>query len=667
MKLRIPHPTALGGLAGGAIAAGIGLSLAVSAPAAPLTLSVDATSAVIGQSIHANAHLSESESASGEISFEVFGPGDSICSGPALTPAPASAVVSGDGEYASGDFTPPSAGTYYWSAHYPGDLDNPPADASCAAISTVDKASPALTGSAAAGDVGTAIDDEATLTGAFSPSGEIIFSVYGPGDDSCTAPLETTSAPIQSGHATSPNFFTQLAGEYRWKAEYPGDANNEAFGLGCGAANQGSVVSKLAPTLAGTATSAIKVGQSITDSATISGGFMTGGQLVFSAYGPGNATCSGTPAYEEPVTVNGNGPYSPAGFSPGPGLYRWTVQYPGDANNEAVGLGCGTANQGSAVGTIAVTLTASATGSTVGSPATAVATIQEGAIPTGQIKFEAFSPSDTDCSKAAAFISTIGVSGNGSYRSAALMPTQVGSFRWTVSYTGDANHAPTAVGCGKATSSIAKAGPSIAGQAKPQLKVGTSFRDMATLQGGYSPTGTITFRIYGPTSADCSKPMLVDTVAVAGNGTYRSDPFVPQRPGRYSFVASYSGDVANQAASEPCDSPGQAALVEKRTPKVKPRALLVGGRQISIRARLSGGASPSGAINFRLYGPGDKHCTHKPLFSGGIAVKSNGNYSLAKYLARKSGLYHLSVGYSGDRRNKRYAGSCTEAQPIRIS
>ena len=880
MKSRIPHPAALGGLAGGVIATGIGFLLAVSAPAAPLTLSVDATSANIGQTIHATARLSESESASGEIAFEVFGPDDPTCLGPALTPAPAAAVVSGDGDYASGEFTPPSAGAYYWSAHYSGDLENPSADAICAAISTIDKASPDLAGSASGGGVGTAIGDEVTLTGGFSPSGEVTFSVYGPGDSGCTGlplettsapiqsthatspgflaqqagefhwtaeypgdanneaaslgcgaanqtsvvskasptltglatstvkvgtaiadsatlaggfaagdhltfraygpgnttcngtpayeapvavngngsyspagfspgpglyrwtvqypgdanneaaslgcgaanqtstvskasptlsgaatsvkvglsiadsvtltggfspsgevtfsvygpgdsgctglPLETTSAPIQSTHATSPGFLAQQAGEFHWTAEYPGDANNEAASLGCGAANQTSVVSKASPTLTGLATSTVKVGTAIADSATLAGGFAAGDHLTFRAYGPGNTTCNGTPAYEAPVAVNGNGSYSPAGFSPGPGLYRWTVQYPGDVNNEAASLGCGAANQSSAVGVIAVTLAAGATNATVGNPVTAAATIKEGAIPTGQVKFDAFSPGDTDCSKAAVFSSTIGVSGNGSYRSAAFVPTRVGAFRWSVSYSGDANHSKTAVGCGKAVSSISKAGPSIAGQAKQQLKVGASFRDTATLQGGYSPTGTITFRIYGPTAASCSKPMLVDTIAIAGNGTYRSDPFVPGRPGRYSFVATYSGDAANQAASEPCDSPGQVVLVQKRTPKVKPRALLVGGKQISIRARLAGGASPSGVINFRLYGPGDKRCTHKPLFSGGITVKSNGNYSLAKYIARKPGLYHLSVGYSGDRRNKRYEGSCANAQSIRV-
>ena len=248
----------------------------------------------------------------------------------------------------------------------------------------------------------------------------------------------------------------------------------------------------------------------------------------------------------------------------------------------------------------------------------------------------------------------------------AFAPSRVGAFRWTVAYSGDVNHVPATTDCGKATSSVTQAGPSIAGAVKQRPTVGTSFQDTATLQGGYSPGGTITFRIYGPVAAGCAKPAFVDTVAVAGNGTVSSDPFVAQRPGRYSFVAGYSGDSANKAATEPCDSAGQVVEVQKRALKVKPRALLKEGRRISIRAHLSGGASPSGTITFRLYGPGDKRCKRKPAFSGGIAVKSNGTYSLAQYLAAKSGIYRLSVGYSGDQRNRRYKASCGGAQSIRV-
>jgi hypothetical protein len=99
---------------------------------------------------------------------------------------------------------------------------------------------------------------------------------------------------------------------------------------------------------------------------------------------------------------------------------------------------------------------------------------------------------------------------------------------------------------------------------------------------------------------------------------------------------------------------------------VKPRGRVKGGNQISIRARLSRALSPSGVVNFRLYRPGDKRCKRKPAISGGVTVKSNGSYLLAEYLATKSGVYRLSVGYSGDQRNRRYTANCRGAQPIPV-
>lgn len=754
--------------AGAAVAAAVVLLFAVSAPAAPPTLSLEATDVVVGENIHATAELTESPGASGEISFEVFAADDPECEGPAL--AQSSAPVSGEGKYDSEDFEPTVAGDYHWTARYSGDEANEAAESDCEATSTVSKASPELTGSAtssvvggaihdevtltggfsangevtfsvygpgdtgcdtpldtstgtlsngeaasddfvpqATGDfrwsanypgdannepfeldceasgqtstvakatpsltgsassatVGATIHDEVTLTGGFSPGGEVTFKVYGPGDLTCATPLETTSATVASAKATSGNFLTQQAGAYRWTASYGGDANNAAVSLGCNAGVQTSSVAKASPSLAASATSTVVVGNTITDKATLGGGFSPGGEIVFRAYGPGDATCGGAPAYEATETVSGNGPYSPPGFSPGPGLYRWTAEYRGDGNNASSSLGCNAGGQASAVGTIDVKLSASATGGTVGTPVTATATISEGAIPGGQIIFKAFAPGDGGCTGAAAFSSTVAVAGNGTYRSAPFSPARVGSFRWTVAYSGDPNHAAATVGCGSASSAISQAKPTIAGAAPPKIPVGTPFRDAATLAGGFTPGGKVTFRIYGPVAGGCAGPAYVNTVAVSANGTVNSDPFVPLRTGRYSFTASYSGDAENQAASEPCDSPSQVVQVVKRSPKVKPRATLV-GRQISIRARLSGSVSPSGRITFRLFGPDDKRCRRKPKFAGGVRVKANGTFALARYLATKPGIYRLSVAYSGDQRNRRFSGSCTVAQRIPV-
>ncbi|HST70513.1 MAG TPA: hypothetical protein VLI94_12750 [Solirubrobacterales bacterium] len=634
--------------------------------ASPSLSGTATAAAVAGSPITDEVTLSGGFSPGGEIVFRAYGPDDETCG-----EAPAyeeTIAVNGNGSYSPSGFSP-GAGVYRWTASYSGDADNEAVGLTCGAAnqtSTVAKATPSLTGNASDGVVGTAIHDEVTLSGGYFPTGEVTFSVYAPSDTTCSTPLETTTSPLTGNKATSANFLPQQAGEFRWTASYSGDANNEAVSLACSAANQASVVSKASPGLSGIATSTVIVGNTITDAATLSGGFAPGGEIVFRAYGPGDQTCASAPAYEDSVAVSGNGPYSPPGFAPGPGLYLWTVEYTGDDDNAAASLACGAANQASAVGTIDVALTSAATGGTVGSPVTATATLREGAIPSGQITFKAFPPGDANCAGAPAFSSSVKVSGNGTYRSAALVPTRVGAYRWTAAYSGDPNHAPAVTGCGAAASQIAQAQPSISGSVPPRVTVGTAFSDIVALQGGFAPRGTITFRIYGPVSSGCAKPGFVNTVAVNGNGTFSSDPFVALRPGRYSFVASYSGDAANKSASEPCDSPTQIVQVGKRKPRVKPRAVLVGAKQISIRARLSGSIAPAGALTFRLYGPGDRRCARKPAFSGGISVKRNGTFSLGRYLATKPGTYRLSVGYSGDKRNQRYKASCSGAQLIRV-
>lgn len=89
-----------------------------------------------GTTIDANsvsAALSGGSSATGTITFKVFGPQGSAptdCS--AGGTAVGTATVSGDGLYSPSDgFTPAQAGDYWWYATYAGDSNNDPTDAGC--------------------------------------------------------------------------------------------------------------------------------------------------------------------------------------------------------------------------------------------------------------------------------------------------------------------------------------------------------------------------------------------------------------------------------------------------------------------------------------------------------------------------------------------------------
>ncbi|HEX7275821.1 MAG TPA: hypothetical protein VF244_00460, partial [Acidimicrobiales bacterium] len=68
--------------------------------------------------------------------------------------------------------------------------------------------------------------------------------------------------------------------------------------------------------------------------------------------------------------------------------------------------------------------------------------------------------------------------------------------------------------------------------------VGVNLFDVATLGGGESPTGTITFNLFGPDDATCAEPpTFVSNVTVNGNGNYQSDSFTSSEAGTYQWVA----------------------------------------------------------------------------------------------------------------------------------
>ena len=82
--------------------------------------------------------------------------------------------------------------------------------------------------------------------------------------------------------------------------------------------------------------------------------------------------------------------------------------------------------------------------------------------------------------------------------------------------------------------------------------------DTATLTGGFSPTGTITFDLYAPGGV---VPIDTENVSVSGNGTYTTPagytlPTTGTVTGTYQWVVTYSGDANNNGvASASGDEP----------------------------------------------------------------------------------------------------------------
>src|SRR5262249_55533975 len=157
-----------------------------------------------------------------------------------------------------------------------------------------------------------------------------------------------------------------------------------------------------------------------------------------------------------------------------------------------------------------------------------------------------------DCSGTPAFVSTVTVNGNGAYTSGVATPGAAGVYRWVASFSGDESNAPARTACGDETETveITQAQPTLTTLASDSITLGGEVFDQALLDGAADPTGTITFKLYGPGDSDCSgDPVFTSTVKVSSTGPYQSDSFRPTKTGIYRWVAAYSGDRDNKAAS----------------------------------------------------------------------------------------------------------------------
>jgi hypothetical protein len=128
-----------------------------------------------------------------------------------------------------------TAGTFWWQAVYSGDSGNFGATSACTEeVLTVTKRQPSATTAQ-----NLKPNDSFSLTGAFgTATGDVTFSLYGPGDANCSgtpALTETVALSGGSSAATSnTTFVASTPGTWRWKVVYAGDGNNEGVTLACG-------------------------------------------------------------------------------------------------------------------------------------------------------------------------------------------------------------------------------------------------------------------------------------------------------------------------------------------------------------------------------------------------------------------------------------------------
>ena len=87
---------------------------------------------------------------------------------------------------------------------------------------------------------GTTLQDSATLSGTsgLDGTGSVTFTLYGPGDTTCTTALDTeTVAGVTTNgpFSTTSGYVATTAGTYNWVATFSGDTGNQPGTTGCGA------------------------------------------------------------------------------------------------------------------------------------------------------------------------------------------------------------------------------------------------------------------------------------------------------------------------------------------------------------------------------------------------------------------------------------------------
>ena len=639
--------------------------------ATPSATTTATASAPVGGTISDTAHLAGAPAPApgptGTLTFTLYK--NATCTVPsAFTSVVA---VAGAGDYPSGPFLPTSPGTYNWVVSYSGDVNNAPFTSGCGdagEVSTVTPAAPTITTTASASvPAGGTISDSAVLAGGFSPTGTITFTVFGPNNATCTGTPLGTSTVTVTGNGTylSGPFTAAGAGTYNFVAVYSGDANNAGVTSACGAANESVTVTQAPPTITTTASASVPAGGTISDSAVLAGGFSPTGTITFTVFGPNNATCTGTPLGTSTVTVTGNGTYPSGPFTAaGAGTYNFVAVYSGDANNAAVASACGAAGESVTVTQAAPTITTTASASVpAGGTISDSAVLAGGFSPTGTITFTVFGPNNATCTGTPFATSTVTVTGNGTYPSGPFTAAGAGTYRFVAVYSGDVNNASVASACGAANEAVTvtPAAPTITTTASASVPAGGTISDSAVLAGGFNPTGTITFTVFGPNNATCSgTPLGTSTVTVTGNGTYPSGPFTTAGAGTYRFVAVYGGDANNAAVASGCGAAGEAVTVTPAAPTITTTASasVPAGGTISDSAVLAGGFSPTGTITFTVFGPNNATCTGTPLGTSTVTVTGNGTYPSGPFTTTGPGTYNFVVSYSGDANNAAAVSAC---------
>ena len=619
------------------------------------------TAAYVGQSISDTATVTGlvSPDSGDTVTFRLYD--NNTGSGtPLYTSSPVTVTISGSTATAAAPgYTTTSVGTDYWVATFSGDTNNAAVSSGPTAEAVnVDTISTSQTPTAAY--VGQSISDTATVTGLVSPdSGDTVtFRLYdnntGSGTPLYTSSPVTVTISGSTATATAPGYTTTSVGTDYWVATFSGDTNNAAVSSGptAEAVNVDTISTSQTPTAA-------YMGQSISDTATVTGLVSpdSGDTVTFRLYD--NNTGSGTPLYtSSPVTVTISGSTATA-TAPGytttsVGTDYWVATFSGDTNNAAVSSG----PTAEAVNVDTISTSQTPTAAYVGQSISDTATVT-GLVSPDSGDTVTFRLYDNNTGSGAPLYTsspvTVTISGSTATATApGYTTTSVGTDYWVATFSGDTNNAGVSSG---PTAEAVNVDTISTSQTPTAAYVGQSISDTATVTGLVSPDSgdTVTFRLYDNNTGS-GTPLYTSspvTVTISGSTATATAPgYTTTSVGTDYWVASFSGDTNNAAVTS--GPTAEAVNVDTISTSQTPTAAYV-GESISDAATVTGLVSPDSGdtVTFRLYD--NNTASGTPLYtSSPVTVTISGSSATATapgYTTTAVGTDYWVASFSGDTNN----------------
>jgi lysophospholipase L1-like esterase len=629
--------------------------------------------------------------ATGTVKYKVYA--DSSCK-ELVTSAGEVTVTSGSVPNSS-EIELTAGAVYYWQAEYSGDSNNLSSVSVCSKEVLTVKAATTLSTSLSGGgkegeaitvDEGTKVKDTATLSGTKSSTatGKAKYKVYS--DSKCEKLVtEAGEVTVSEGKVPASEEKTLTAAAvYYWQAEYAGDSLHQASKSTCGkeVLTVKALVS-IATVLAGVDAEgetvegeeiSVPAGTAVVDTATLSGTAVSGatGTLEYFVYS--DEKCEELVAEAGEVTVAGASVPSSEALELEPGTYYWVAEYSGDALHKGSTGTCGDeiaraiaptslatelAGEGKEAAEIEV-----AAGAAVSD--TAELSGENASEASGTVEYSVYS--DLSCEELVAEAGEVTVSG-GTVPASTPQTLEPGLYFWKAEYSGDSSNYPSRSDCGEEILVVTPrittelTGGGLSGEAIV-VPEGTLVSDSATLHGGKATeaTGTLEYFVY---SDEKCEELVAEAgeVTVAGASVPSSEA-LELEPGTYYWVAEYSGDVNNPAATSACGS----EMVVVVTPTSLTTTLTGGveegaeievdeGTAVSDTAELSGAnaATAEGSVSYVVYG--DSECTEVVELAGNVDV-NEGSVPASDEVALPAGTYYWQASYSGDGVNQDSTGAC---------